>query len=297
MNNIAAVVVTYNRKQLLETCLEKLEASTYPCDILLIDNGSTDGTEELVKAMFPGVAYFNTGANLGGAGGFRVGMELAVQKGYEYAWIMDDDTFVNPDTLEKLMEADRSLAGNWGFLSSYAYWTDGSRCNMNFQRTGINTFAEDFDSLTSPVIMATFVSFLVKCSIVREVGLPIKEFFIWCDDLEYSRRVSMKYPCYFVPSSTVEHHMGSNAKVGIESESADRLWRYEYLYRNEYYVFTREGLRGRIYVILRVLLHSMRVIKSSPDKKVKLKVIWKSFNSGHKFHPDIEYVQEVNDEL
>ena len=295
MNNIAAVVVTYNRKQLLETCLEKLAGSTYPCDILLIDNGSTDGTSELIKEKFPGVSYFNTGENLGGAGGFRVGMELAVNKGYEYAWIMDDDTFVNPDTLEKLMDADKALEGKWAFLSSYAYWTDGSRCNMNFQRTGINSFAEDFESQTSPIIMATFVSFLIKCSVIKEMGLPIKEFFIWCDDLEYSRRVSMKYPGYFVPQSTVEHHMGSNAKVGIESESQERLWRYKYLYRNEYYVFSREGFKGKLYVFLRVILHSLRVIKSSDNKKTKLGVIWNSYREGRRFHPAVEYVKEVKD--
>lgn len=293
MNSVAAVVVTYNRKQLLETCIEKLSQSSYPCDILLIDNGSTDGTKDLIDSKFPEIIYHNTGANLGGAGGFRVGMEIAVQKGYEYVWIMDDDTFVNPDTLGKLMEVDEKLDGNYGFLSSAAYWIDGSLCNMNIQRTAMNTKVEDLTSEYSPIIMATFVSFFVKSSIIREMGLPIKEFFIWSDDLEYSRRVSMKYPCYFVPGSAVEHHMGSNAKVGIESESTDRLWRYEYLYRNEVYVFRREGFRGYIYLWLRVLLHTFRIItKAKDDKKIKLKTVWKSFMSGFKFHPPVEYVSE-----
>ena len=297
MNKVVAVVVTYNRKILLRECIQSLlNLEKDICDVLIIDNASTDNTKEYIEDLVDSVRvhYHCTAKNLGGAGGFRVGMELAVLKGYSYVWIMDDDTIVHSDTLHQLMETDRLLDGQYGFLSSVAYWTDGSLCNMNRQRVTMNGMLDKFDNPYEAIIMATFVSFFIKSDVVREVGLPISEFFIWADDLEYSRRISMKYPCYVVTNSKVLHKMGSNAKVGIEQESEDRLWRYQYLYRNEVYVFSREGIRGYIYLLLRTTLHAVRVLFKGKTAKIqKLKVLLSSFFSGFSFHPEIEFVDEV----
>lgn len=319
MNKIVAIIVTYNRKKLLKECLEALlQLENESCDILIIDNASTDHTQEYIIeylsqknekstciyekvisdefefAFCNGkVQYYRTKENLGGAGGFHVGMELAVQKGYSYIWIMDDDTIVQRDTLHELMKADKQLDGNYGFLSSIAYWTDGSLCNMNRQRVSINGKLESLEGDITEIIMATFVSFFIKADTVRKVGLPISEFFIWADDLEYSRRISKEMPCYAVSKSKVLHKMGSNAKVGIEQESKDRLWRYQYLYRNEVYVFRREGIKGYAYMFLRVMLHCAKVLlKSNNGRMYKLKVLLSSFMNGFSFQPPIKYVKE-----
>ena len=297
MNKTVAVVVTYNRKMLLKECIQALlSLKKDVCDILVVDNASTDNTKEYIGEYIENqkIMYHCTEKNLGGAGGFRVGMELAVQKGYSYVWIMDDDTIVKKDTLHQLMKADKKLEGNYGFLSSIAYWTDGSLCNMNRQKVSMTGKLENFEGDISEVTMATFVSFFVKADTIRKVGLPISEFFIWADDLEYSRRISKDMPCYAVLQSKVLHKMGSNAKVGIEHEAKDRLWRYKYLYRNEVYVFGREGIRGYIYLFLRVALHCVKVLLKSKDAKMyKLKVVLGSFISGFSFRPQIEYVKEV----
>lgn len=298
MNQTVAVVVTYNRKELLAGCISHLLEQTAPCDILVIDNASTDGTQEYIGAWIDNcrVFYHNTGANLGGAGGFRAGMELAVRRGYSQIWIMDDDTFPQTDALEVLLAADRSLNGQYGFLSSAAYWIDGSLCNMNRQRTSLTAKVEDYESPAVRVVMATFVSFFLRVETVRAFGLPISEFFIWADDLEYSRRISRALPCYLIPGSKVEHRMGSNQKVGIEQESADRLWRYEYLYRNEVYVFRREGLNGYGYLFSRLALHLLRIlIKGKNDKVRKLQVVLTSFIRGFQFHPQPEFVEDAPD--
>ena len=294
-NDVVAVVVTYNRKDLLSVCLDKLLGQSVPCDILVIDNGSTDGTQERIieKIKAGSVIYQNTGKNLGGAGGFNYGLKQAVIQGYKYAWIMDDDTFPFEDSLEKLLNADRQLNGNYGFLSSIALWTDGKLCSMNHQRITPFKLIEQIPDILQQVVMATFVSFFIKTDVIKQVGLPISDFFIWADDLEYSRRISMKYPCYLVPDSKVEHHMVSNNKVGIEAESEDRLWRYKYLYRNEVCVFRREGIKGYMYLLLRFCLHNFRIVtKAKECKKEKLKIIWQSFSGGFKFKPGIEYMKE-----
>ena len=159
-NNVAAVVVTYNRKAMLRGCLENLlNLKKTQCDIILIDNASTDGTKAAVQDLIDdgSILYYNTGENIGGAGGFRVGAEKAVQLGYKYVWLMDDDTYVKPLSLYYLMEADRRLGGRYGFLSGVAYWIDGSVCNMNRQRIGLHKKMQDYTSDEVPIIMATFL--------------------------------------------------------------------------------------------------------------------------------------------
>ena len=101
-SNIAAVVVTYNRLELLRQCVEALRTQTSSCDILIVDNASTDGTDQWLASQ-PDLHYRNTGSNLGGAGGFNFGMRWAVEAGYDYVWVMDDDTLPQPDALEKLL--------------------------------------------------------------------------------------------------------------------------------------------------------------------------------------------------
>lgn len=113
-NPIAAIVVTYNRLELLQQCVKALRAQTAACDILIVDNASTDGTAQWLASK-PELNYRNTGSNLGGAGGFNFGMRWAVEAGYEYVWVMDDDTLPKPDALQKLLEADSVLEGNYGW--------------------------------------------------------------------------------------------------------------------------------------------------------------------------------------
>ncbi len=290
---IVTVVVTHNRKEYLLRCIDALRGQKgAQTDILVVDNASDDGT---AAALAPLVAegvirYHNTGENLGGAGGFNVGMRLAVEMGYDRLWVMDDDCIPDPDALAALLQADEWLGGDYGFLSGIAYWRDGSICQMNVQKTDLWHKLEDYASPLVPVVMATFVSAFIPARRVREVGLPIREFFIWSDDLEYTRRLSRRYPCYAVTDSRVLHDMRHNHKVNIATDALDRLPRYAYLYRNEVYVYRREGLPGILYLFLRVGYHLGRIWLKSPHKFRRMKVVLSSFAAGWRFHPPIEEV-------
>ncbi len=292
-NRIAAVVVTYNRADKLVNCIQALTMQVYPdFDILIIDNASTDGTEQKVEALkCDRLKYYNTGANLGGAGGFNFGMRAAVEAGYDYVWIMDDDCYPEPAALNELIKADEALGGDYGFLSGIAYFSDGTPCNMNIQKTGIKSKIEDYSSPLVPVIMATFVSAFFKSDIIRKYGLPIKEFFIWADDLEYTRRISRNEKCYAVTTSRALHDMHSNAKVGIENDAPERLARYSYLYRNEVYVYRREGLGGFAYLFLRLALHTFKALTCGKQPFKRAGIIIKSFFSGWSFKPPVEFTE------
>ena len=126
-NRVVAIVVTYNRCELLLEAIEALRKSCEKCDIFIIDNASTDGTKDKLTLYIDQktIFYFNTGRNLGGAGGFNFGVRKAYEAGYDYIWLMDDDTIVEKDTLTELLDQAKTLKGKFGWLSSLALWIDG----------------------------------------------------------------------------------------------------------------------------------------------------------------------------
>jgi GT2 family glycosyltransferase len=302
MRTIAAVIVTYNRKDLLQTSIDCLLAQRFDnadanLSILIIDNASTDGTPEALKPRIDAgeVRYFNTGANLGGAGGFNFGMKRAVLDGYDYLWVMDDDCQPAPDALQAFLDADAQLAGQWGYLSSVVRWTDGSICKMNVQRHPLTHDIEDFTPDVQPCTLASFVSLFVAAKTVVEVGLPIKEFFIWTDDWDFTRRISRTRPCYVVGKSIVVHASKNNGAGTIATDTPDRLDRYRKIYRNDVVLYREEGFKGFCYVFTRALYHIVQVIAHSKGNRCKkIGIIISSNFAGIKFHPAIEYIDPAD---
>ena len=291
----AAIVVTYNRKELLLQNIAALLNNTArnSLEIIIIDNASTDGTYEAIKKYVDDneIAYINTGSNLGGAGGFQYGIRYAAEQDYEFVWVMDDDCIPNQDALEEFYKADRKLKGKYGYLSSKVLWKDGSICQMNCQRKTIIRNNKDFITEYVPVKMASFVSLFIPIRIVKEIGLPIKEFFIWTDDWEYTRRISKRYECYLLNSSVVKHKSKNNIGANIATEESNRLDRFRYLYRNDVYLYRREGFVGFIYECVRLASHILRVLIKAKDKKrQRIGYIIKGTMEGFRFKPEIEYV-------
>lgn len=294
-NKTIAVVVTYNRKELLEKCIQCLmKQKGESCDVLVVDNASTDGTPQMLEKQFqlPGILYRNTGENLGGAGGFQYGVREAVKLGYEYIWIMDDDTLPEADALAEFFRADEKLGGSWGFLSGVAYWTDGSICQANvqkrniFKRIGENTYKAQ----AAPVTMASFVSLLVKSEVVKKVGLPIGEYFIWTDDYEYTGRISREYPCYVVPGSRAVHAMKRHTRVNFATDDSERIQRYRCIYRNDVHCYRRYGISGWAYLLIKDVYTVFNILKNSKgNRREKIKVVWQGFLEGLRFDPKIEY--------
>lgn len=299
-SKIVAVVVTYNRSSLLLECVAALKKSNIKTDILIVNNASTDNTEELVLPLVDNqqIFYVNTMRNLGGAGGFNFGLKKAYEMGYNYFWLMDDDTIVEQNSLTNILNAAAEVNYNFGFISSYAKWIDGSTCVMNHHLVAAG-WGKEKALLQKGILrieIATFVSFFTRREVVEGIGLPIKEYFIWGDDTEYSLRISKKFPSYLAFNSEVVHKMKENQNTSKFADVTDinRIERMAFTYRNGCCTNKRLGKRKLFRYALHCLNEIFLVLRTS--KCFKLKKIWIiAFNFVKGlifFNPKIEFLKQ-----
>ncbi|WP_026496521.1 glycosyltransferase family 2 protein [Butyrivibrio sp. WCD3002] len=294
--DVCAVVVTYNRKELVDNCIKGiLSQEGESCDVIIIDNGSSDGTEEMLKAKYAydSIKYFNMHENLGCAAGTSRGIKEAVETGYKYVWVMDDDVIPHTDTLSELLKAARELGDEWGILSSAAYWTDGSICESNRQKKTLFKFMkeDDYNKRLVKVCMVSLASMFIRAEAVKEVGLPISEYYIYTEDYEFCSRVGKKYSIYVVPSSKVTHAMKINRKANLVKDTPDRLYRYKHLYRNDVHCYRHLGIKGWLYLAVKFVYTFLMVLVKEKEHKIdKLKTLVEGYAEGVRFNPSIERI-------
>lgn len=190
---IAAVVVTFNRLELLQRLIPRLAETTGLDEILVVDNASSDGTADWLRGQVETSAVpvhtRRLTENTGGAGGFHDGLAWAVERGADLAWLMDDDGLPEPDCLEQLLEHDGRL-DFWGPV--VVDEADPTRLVFPIRLPGgtrvvhgvADAEAAARDGLI-PDVVIPFNGVLLTRDLVERVGLPRAEFFIWGDDVEY----------------------------------------------------------------------------------------------------------------
>ena len=297
---IIAVVVTRNRMELLKGAIAHLLSQTIELKrIIIVDNASTDGTTEFLKKEVTEPVFdivYNT-TNEGGAGGFYTGIKKAYETGCDAVWIMDDDTYPTETALEDLVKDYKYLqksGSKVGFITSNALFKDGKPCLMNVSNP-VFLWNEHIKHGLVRVKHCSFVSMFIPTNVIADVGLPIKEFFIWGDDGEYSTRITECYEGYMSGNSTVYHMMNENIGVDIFTTPADRINRFYYFYRN--WMFTnvhrgpdaRKNFQKDTRDLIRKIRHS-----DTPYKKEKIKTIKKGLRDGKTFDAHIEKVHQMD---
>ena len=240
---VAAVVVTYNRRDLLlESLAAVLGQTRAPDKVIVVDNASEDGTAAAVRDQFPAVHLAELRRNSGGAGGFAGGMALALADGADLIWLMDDDTVPEPGALSALIGArDRMAAqdrsgGPPALVASQVLWTDGREHPMNTPRR--KPFAAKAERLAAaavgcvPIRSASFVSILVDAAECRRRGLPRADYFLWNDDFEFTTRLLRGNTGLLCPASVVVHKTKT-----FGSTDADPGDRFFYEVRNKVWMF------------------------------------------------------------
>ncbi len=244
---VVAVVVTWNRRELLVEALAALRGQTHELSALVVvDNASTDGTDELLAGE-AGLDVVVLEKNTGGAGGFAVGIEQALTHGPDLVWLLDDDTIPTPDAARGLVRAWQEYAGPVGrrpaVLASKVVWTDGRDHPMNTPRRKPGASAAEDRAAAGvravPIRSASFVSIMCDTRVIRERGLPLADYFLWNDDFEYSTRLIRDGVGLYCPASVVVH----KTRV-FGSTDADPGERFFFEVRNKVWLFTRSrGLR------------------------------------------------------
>ena len=247
---VTAVLVAYNRRDLLREALEALEQQTRPVDrLVVVDNASDDGSgdvaEEMLQSWGPRARLLRLAENTGGAGGFAVGIAAAVsEESTDWVWVMDDDTLPTPEALEEALVAhERYRAGgqdDLAVMGSRVVWTDGIDHPMNTPKAKFRAAAAERERAASVDCMEirsiSFVSAFLRAARVREVGLPLADYFLWNDDFEFTARMLRGARGLFVPASVVVH---KTAKRG--SSDLDPGPRFFYEVRNKIWVFRKSS--------------------------------------------------------
>lgn len=276
-----AVVVTYNRRDLLRECLQALLAQTRPPDrILVVDNVSTDGTREMLAAefapsTFPSIELLPLPKNVGGAGGFHAGMRRASAQGFDWIWVMDDDSIPQPTALGELFAArERFPVGQQpDLLASKVVWTDGAMHPATTPRVKRNDFLESLcfaaERATLSLRVTSFVSVMIHRRLVERYGLPIADYFIWNDDVEYTARVLRQEFGVLVPTSVVVH------KTAQRRTEADPR-RFYYAVRNQLWMTTRSRAwsgEEKLRIIGGLLWSIFTYLRRSPRSWAKVKAV------------------------
>lgn len=166
MAEILVIVVTYNGRQWCDRCLESLRASEEPVDVVVVDNGSSDGSVEYIHRMFPEVKVIDTGENLGFGQANNIGLKKALDEGYEYVYLLNQDAWIEPDTIKKLKEAWRP---GFGILSPIQRDADGNP-DANFRKKCESFLEEASARLVVEVPFVMAAHWLINRDTLLKVG-------------------------------------------------------------------------------------------------------------------------------
>jgi rhamnopyranosyl-N-acetylglucosaminyl-diphospho-decaprenol beta-1,3/1,4-galactofuranosyltransferase len=237
--SIAAVVVTFNRRELLTECLNALLQQTRKLDrIYVIDQASTDGTAEILQERGflanPQIEYWCAPVNTGGSGGFHDGVQRAQSNRHSWIWIMDDDSIAAPDACEEILPLTtfpRVVA-----VANHKLRKDGTEASNHIRvLNDLKIAQKDYVRLK----FSSFVGLMVKLSVVDTLGLPKYEFFTQYDDSEYCARLLTQGDIAYAPKSVILHKEVDSPDLkkkfliwSFLRMPVDRYWRTYFIYRN-----------------------------------------------------------------
>lgn len=229
MDKVIAVIVTYNRQQLLSNCITALKNQTRKIDcILVINNGSTDETANWLNNE--SIDHISQG-NMGSAGGFYTGIKTAYDRGYNWIWLMDDDGFPKEDALEKLLEDDSEQL----LLRNCAVINKDDKKSFVWK----TLHYKSIDEVKSKVIQNIahpFNGTLLHRKIVERVGFPNPRLFLWGDETEYYYRIIKKNAIPFCTITNSIHYHPATAFSYKKDWEYKNGWKMYYYIRNRFHI-------------------------------------------------------------
>lgn len=262
--HVAIVILNWNNAQDTIACLDAVAQLTYPyMSVLVVDNGSSDDSVEQISASHPKVTLVPLGENYGYTGGNNRGIELALEQGCDYVWLLNDDAVVAPDSLSRLMDVASVLpiAGILGpkiytceerqtILSAGGTLVDGWRVVQH----GVGQPDEaSYDKLTD-VDFIMGCAMLVNRHLIEQIGMFEEGFFAYEEDVEWCYRAKQSgFRVLYVPQAHVWH-----PDTRLRDEYSPRV--VYYMARNKL-LFVRKHRLGPG-ILAQVLLQNFRTLAS-----------------------------------
>jgi GT2 family glycosyltransferase len=256
---VAVVVVTHNRADLLSRMLDGLAAQTRrPDAVIVVDNASGDHTPQVLRSRgdLP-MQLIRSEENLGGAGGFRIGMETAYDGGWDRIWLMDDDVVPAPDCLAVLMAVDEDccmcvredLDGRLVEKSATRFDLRNP-LSLRPKTASVETTYASRAAMPARVEIqvVAFEGFLVRRGVVDRIGLPDPAFFIFYDDADFALRARQAgFRIWAVRDAVLVRQLPFDQRLALDT------WKGYYMYRNLFVVHFRHGenawVRAKPYAI------------------------------------------------
>ena len=192
-HNVFVIIVTYNGMKWIQKCLYDVLSSDACIQLIIVDNGSTDGTTRFIEKNYPGIELIKTKNNLGFGQANNIGIRKALEAGADYVFLLNQDGYVEKDTISKLVNFHLKHP-RYGVLSPKQMNGDGSGYDSKFasivlsKGCMIDSFQEDGTTIHDVYFsMAAF--WLVSAACLRKVGLFDPIFFHYGEDGDYLSRV------------------------------------------------------------------------------------------------------------
>ena len=239
------VILTYNREQLLHECIENVQKQTIQASsIIIINNASTDTTGRYLETLEKENTIYdivNLPQNTGGAGGFAKGIERALEKNIECVLLIDDDAMIAEDYMEQILQARQSQPAYQAFAGTVkTNETIDTFHRRTISKVGLlfhNCSEEEYQQPHFLCEVASFCGMVLDISLIKRIGLPHSEYFIWHDDAEYSLRVR-KYSQFLVMTNAVLNH---KTKQNTTVYPRRYNWKDYYAVRNRIWMLREHG--------------------------------------------------------
>ena len=225
--HVCVVILSWNGKEDTLACLGSLARGVEPpAKVLLVDNGSTDGTSEAVRKKFPWVTVLETGENLGFTGGNNVGIRYALENGADYVLLLNNDTIVDPLSLREMLSV-ASSSDRIGFVSPKIYfldppdllWFAGARFSTRTGYGRVTGYRErdrgQYDEIRE-IDRPCGCAMLVSRALCEKAGLMDDGIFLYMDEVEWMLRArKYGFRAFYAPNAKVWHKV--SASVGREN--------------------------------------------------------------------------------
>lgn len=293
---VAIILVNWNSFSITGDCIQSLGFTHYSnYDIILVDNASKDFSGNALKEAYPHIILLQANSNLGFSGGNNTGIQYAMEQGYEYVLLLNNDTFVATDFLGILvdyMDSHKEI----GAVQPLIYFNHNRSLVWNagsyFKKWLGKTIVNDYNRTLSPennhikeVDWITGCAFFSRISVLNETGFFAENLFMYYEDVDLSFRIRQAgYRLIFLPHSVIYHIAGGSGKTeNVGNKGLLNPLIHYYTIRNRIWLlkkYTPDPYKGIAFLYHSIYISSVIIYMILRGRFTKCKMILKGVKDG-----------------